>query len=78
MNLELFGRAILNRDVPDAGLRYGDVDTIVEVYRDSSDRPIGYELELFSATDETLAVVSVPADALREPTAADRLASRVA
>ena len=78
MSVELYSRAILCRDVPEAGLRRGDVGTVVEIYSDTSGDIIGYELELFSAAGKTIAVESVPADAVRQPTNADRLATRVA
>ncbi|MHB1036072.1 MAG: DUF4926 domain-containing protein [Pirellulales bacterium] len=78
MALELYSRVVLARDLPEEGLRRGDVATIVEAYRDSSGEVIGYEVELFSANGETLAVASVPADAVRTPTLADRLTTRVA
>ncbi len=77
MNSQLFTRVILTRDVPEEGLRAGDVGTIVEIYDDASGNASGYELELFAANGETLSVASVPADAVRQATSADRLAARV-
>ncbi len=76
MTLVLFERAVLLRDFPDAGLRKEDVGTIAERYRDESGAVKGYELEFFSAAGDTLAVESVAADAVREPTSADHLAVR--
>ncbi len=78
MKFELFTRVILTRDVPEENLCRGDVATVVEAHRDASDHVIGFEVELFSADGKTLAVASVPADAIRKPTAADRLATRSA
>ncbi len=78
MSVELYSRAILCRDVSEAGLRRGDIGTVVEIYSDSSGNIVGYELELFSAAGETIAVESVPANAIRQPTNTDRLATRVA
>jgi len=77
MNAQLFTRVILTRDVPDEGLRSGDVGTVVEIYDDSSGNAIGYEIETFSANGETLSVASVPSDAVRRATSSDRLAARV-
>jgi hypothetical protein len=77
MTYELFSRVVLTRDIPQEGLRRGDVGTIVEEHRDVSGNTIGFELELFSASGETLAVASVPADAVRQATSKDRLAARV-
>jgi hypothetical protein len=78
MSVELYSRAILCRDVSEAGLRRGDIGTVVEIYSDSSGNIVGYELELFSAAGETIAVESVPANAIWQPTNTDRLATRVA
>jgi len=78
MNFELFTRVVLIRDVPEEDLCRGDVATIVEAHRDESGDMVGFEVELFSANGDTLAVASVPVDAVRKPTAADRLAIRVA
>ena len=65
MILEPFARIVIAQDLPQEGLRRGDVATIVEEHRDASGRVIGFEVELFSANGETLAVASVPADAVR-------------
>jgi hypothetical protein len=65
MRLKLFDRAVLMKDLPAEGLRAGDVGVVVEHYEARGDRPEGYELEFFSARGETIAVVSVPATAVR-------------
>jgi hypothetical protein len=78
MSIELYQRVILTRDISGEGLRRGDVATVVESHRDPSGNVIGYELELFSASGETLAVASAPVDAVRNATTADRLAARSA
>jgi hypothetical protein len=72
-----YNRVIVTKRIPEENLFPGDVGTVVEEYRDSQGMVVGYELELFSADGHTLAVCSVPADAVREPTRADRLCSRV-
>ncbi|MBN2578241.1 MAG: DUF4926 domain-containing protein [Pirellulales bacterium] len=63
--------------MPEENLFPGDIGTVVEEYRDPQGNVIGYELELFAADGHTLAVSSVPADTVREPTPADRLCSRM-
>jgi hypothetical protein len=78
MTIELFGRVVLTRDVPEEDLRRGDVATVVEEHCDEAGKVIGYEVELFSASGETLAVASVPSDAVRKATASDRVTTRVA
>jgi hypothetical protein len=77
MKVQPFTRVVLTQDITEQGLRIGDVGTVVETYDDASGKPIGYELEMFAASGETLAVASVPADAVRQATSADRLAARV-
>jgi hypothetical protein len=68
MKPELFRRVVLARDLPEEGLRAGDVGVVVEHYSGTGDVPEGYELEFFSGTGETVAVVSVPATHVREAT----------
>lgn len=65
MSLKLFDRAVLMKDLPAEGLRAGDVGVVVEHYEARGDGPEGYELEFYSARGETVAVVSVPATAIR-------------
>jgi len=78
VSFELFTRVVLTRDVPGENVRRGDVATIVEEHRDASGEVVGFEVELFSAAGDTLAVASVPVDAVRKPSSADRLTTRVA
>ena len=66
MSLAEFRRVVLRRDLPEHGLRAGDVGVIVEHYPATADNGEGYELEFVSATGQTIAVVSVPAAAVRE------------
>jgi hypothetical protein len=51
---------------PQEGLRAGDVGVIVEEYPARADVPEGYELEVFAANGQTVAVVSVPEHARAE------------
>jgi hypothetical protein len=75
--ITLYNRVIVTKRIPEENLFPGDVGTVVEEHRDPQDRVIGYELELFAADGHTLAVSSVPVDAVREATLADRLCSRM-
>ncbi len=77
MTFELFSRVVITRELPEENLCTGDVATVVEEHRDADGNVIGYEVELFSATGQTLAVASVPVDAIREPSSSDRLTTRV-
>jgi hypothetical protein len=49
---------------------------IVEHYPARADAPEGYELEVFAANGQTIAVVSVSASALREATDREVLSVR--
>lgn len=73
MSLELFSRVILVKDLPDENLVAGDMGTLVEHHPATKDYPEGYEVEFFSGNGETIAVVSVPASALRRVTSKDIL-----
>ena len=72
-----YNRVIVTKRIAEESLFPGDVGTVVEEHRDSQGGIIGYELELFAADGHTLDVCSVPADAVREATPADRLCSRM-
>ena len=73
MKIELFKRVALTIDIPDQGLRKGDVATVVE-YLPAKEGEHGYALEVFNAIGETIAVITVPESAV-EPLTADRIPS---
>jgi hypothetical protein len=70
MSIELYSDVILTRDVTDEGLRAGDRHVVSGVPE------VGYSVEFFDMTGNTVAVVTVPVSALRVPTPADRPAVR--
>jgi hypothetical protein len=70
------GDVILTRDVTERGLRSGDVGTVVERHVVPGAPEEGYSVEFFDMTGNTVAVVTLPANALRLPTPADRPAVR--
>jgi hypothetical protein len=76
MAFELYSDVILTRDMPDAGLRSGDVGTVVERHTTPDGAEEGYSVEFFDMTGNTVAVTTVPAMALRRPTPQDRPAAR--
>ena len=76
MSLALYQRVVLTQDLPKEGLRAGDIGVIVEHYLARADVPEGYELEVFAANGQTVAVVSVPASADREATEHEVLSVR--
>lgn len=57
--LKPFDIVALLIDVPDMGLRRGDVGTIVEVFDSTEHHPSGYLIEFVNQQGETLAELSV-------------------
>jgi Domain of unknown function (DUF4926) len=76
LTLALYQRVVLTQDLPKEGLRAGDVGVIVQHYPARADGPEGHELEVFAANGQTIAVVSVPATAVRAATAHEVLSVR--
>ena len=76
MLFDMYGDVILTRDLTEHGLRIGDVGTIVERHAVPGVPEEGYSVEFFDMTGNTVAVVTLPANALRLPTPADRPAVR--
>ena len=76
MTIAPYQRVVLKQDLPEEGLRAGDVGVIVEHYPARGDVPEGHELEVFAANGQTIAVVSVPASAVREATEREVLSVR--
>ena len=68
MKMELFKRVALRVDLPEHGLRKGDVATIVE-HLPGKDCEDGYALEVFNAVGDTIAVITVPQSAVEPLTA---------
>lgn len=57
MKFELYKEAVFARDLPERGIRKGDVATVIEYF----DKPeLGYALEVFDALGHTVDVLSVP------------------
>jgi hypothetical protein len=59
MKFEMFSRAALKTEVPEDGLRRGDVATIVEYHKGRPGQEPGYSLEVFNAVGETVAVITL-------------------
>lgn len=75
MDLPLYEDAILVIDMPDDGLLAGDIGTVVERH-DVPGLETGYSVEFFDLIGNTVAVVTVPARALRRPAPGERLSAR--
>ena len=72
----MYGEVILTRDVRESGLRAGDIGTVVERHVLPGVPEEGFSVEFLDMTGNTVAVVTLPASALRLPTPADRPAVR--
>ena len=59
MKYNLLQEVALTRDIPEKGLKKGDVATVVEHYQVPG-KEDGYSLEVFNALGDTIAVVTVP------------------
>ena len=68
---ELYTDVILLSDVPEDGLKAGDIGTVVEQHNVPSKEP-GYSVEFFDLLGATVAVATVPESCLRSPAHADR------
>jgi hypothetical protein len=76
MPINEHNQAILVRDIPEAGLMAGDVGVVVHIHRDAAGAEQGYILEIFSLAGESFDTPSVPVDAVRGVTEADRVQAR--
>jgi len=76
MPFDLYGDVILTRDVPEHGVRAGDVGAVLERHVVPGVSEEGYSVEFFDMTGNTVAVVTLSASAFRLPTPADRPAVR--
>ena len=60
MSVKLLDVVALQRDIPEHGLRNGDVGAVVEVYA-----PDAFEVEFVLANGHTLALLTLGADEIR-------------
>ena len=77
MDFQLYTDVVLVHDAPAENLRAGDVGTVVERH-DAPGLETGYSVEFFDMLGNTVAVVTLPASALRAPRREDRPAVRSA
>ncbi len=73
MKIDLFKRVALKIDLPEHGLRKGDIATVVE-HLPGKKNEDGYALEVFNAIGDSIAVITVPESAV-EPLTADKIPS---
>lgn len=60
MKYKLLDTVVVNRDLPQHGLRAGDLGAVVEVYE-----PDGLEVEFVTASGKTQALVTLDVDDVR-------------
>ncbi|MEQ8767766.1 MAG: DUF4926 domain-containing protein [Planctomycetota bacterium] len=71
MRFKELDTVVLNRDLPDRGLRIGDLGAVVQVYE-----PDGLEVEFVSASGRTEALVTLKESDVRPVAEGDILAVR--
>jgi hypothetical protein len=72
MTLKMFERVSLKRDVPEEGLRAGDVATLVDLVPGPAGESQGAVLEVFNAVGQTICVTAVSVNDV-EPLRADEI-----
>lgn len=77
MTLELYQQVALLQDLPELGLKRGDVALLIDEVAHPDEGEDGYILEVFNALGETIAVVTVPQSAVAALRADEVLAVRV-
>lgn len=61
MKFPLYSRVALAVNIPDAGIRHGDVATVVEHHpAPGAEIEPGYSVEVFNAVGDTLTVLTLP------------------
>jgi hypothetical protein len=78
MILPEYSIVVLTKDLPQDELLAGDVGTIVFTHMDKNGQPIGYEIEVFSITGESLTTVGVSLTDVRLACENDRAHARTA
>ena len=71
MRFELLETVVLKRDLPEHGLKEGDLGAVVEIYE-----PDGLEVEFVAALGKTQAVVTLKLEDVRKIEPGDMIAVR--
>ena len=72
MKLKLYEQVALRRDVPEDGLKAGDVATLVEIVPGPQGQPQGAVIEVFNALGHTICVTDVSVEDI-EPLSEDEV-----
>jgi len=75
MDFTLYTEVILVQNMPEEGVRAGDIGVVVERH-EVAGHETGYSVEFFDMLGNTVAVATVPGSALRVPTHEDKPAVR--
>jgi len=65
MSLELYQRIALSRDIPEEGLKRGDIAYLLDYVPHPEDGEPGCVLEVFNAVGESISVLTVPQSAIQ-------------
>ncbi len=65
MRFKQFQQVALARDIPEKKLRQGDLATIVDTHP-ANEGGVGYSIEIFYASGDTIAVTIVPESLIKE------------
>ncbi|NJL82410.1 MAG: DUF4926 domain-containing protein [Chloroflexaceae bacterium] len=65
MSLELYQRIALSRDIPEEGLKKGDIAYLLDYVPHPHGGEPGCILEVFNAIGESISVLSVPKSAIQ-------------
>jgi len=76
MNIELYQEITLTRDFPKYQIKKGDIATLIDFVEHPANGEQGCVLEIFSATGESIKVVTVPISAIKTLTSKDILTCR--
>ena len=74
MKIERYEQVALRRDVPDYGLKQGDIATLVDYVPHPEGGEEGCILEVFNAVGDSIAVITVPVSVI-EALQADEILS---
>ena len=76
MKLEIFKDVELDRDLPEHGLKRGDIAALIDFAPSADGKEKGCMLEVFDAVGSTVAVVIVPVEHVKPLHAGEVLAVR--
>ena len=67
MKFELYQYVVLCRDIPERNLKRGDVAMLIDYVTHPGNGEDGYILEVFNAAGDSMAIFTVPIEAVEKP-----------